>query len=131
MVLSCRNEKRGNGWVYGKHHSHRSLKLHFPNLIKLQHNLIGVSRENVDTYPRACGDESEVVIMESNSKITALLGLLMALPITLFWTGVSGLGITLVCLVIFPSEYFLQAALLFTTLFFIVLNVNGWRELRR
>ncbi|WP_418378649.1 hypothetical protein [Acidaminococcus sp.] len=69
--------------------------------------------------------------MESNSKITALLGLVMALPITLFWTGVSGLGITLVCLVIFPSEYFLQAALLFTTLFFIVLNVNGWRELRR
>lgn len=35
--------------------------------------------------PRACGDEpKEVIIMESNSKITALLGLLMALPITLF-----------------------------------------------
>lgn len=82
--------------------------------------------------PRACGDEpKEVIIMESNSKITALLGLLMALPITLFWTGVSGIGITLVCLVIFRSEYFLQATLLFTTLFFIVLNVNGWRELRR
>lgn len=131
MVLPCRSEKRGNGCVHGKHHSHRSLKLRFPNLIKLQYNLIGVSRENVDVFPRACGDESEVVIMESNSKITALLGLLMALPITLFWTGVSGLGITLVCLVIFPSEYFLQAALLFTTLFFIILNVNGWRELRR
>jgi hypothetical protein len=35
--------------------------------------------------PRACGDEpKEVIIMGSNSKITALLGLLMALPITLF-----------------------------------------------
>lgn len=87
---------------------------------------------NVASIPRAYGDEPKgVIIMESNSKITALLGLLMALPITLFWTGVSGICITLVCLVIFPSEYFLQATLLFTTLFFIVLNVNGWRELRR
>ena len=87
---------------------------------------------NVASIPRAYGDEPKgVIIMESNSKITALLGLLMALPITLFWTGESGIGITLVCLVIFPSEYFLQATLLFTTLFFIVLNVNGWRELRR
>ncbi len=69
--------------------------------------------------------------MESNSRIAALLGLLMALPITLFWTCISGIGIALVCLVIFPSEYFLQAALLFTTIFFIILNINGWRELRR
>lgn len=35
---------------YGKQHSHRSVKLHFLFVIRLQHNLIGVSRENVDTY---------------------------------------------------------------------------------
>lgn len=69
--------------------------------------------------------------MESNSTVTALLGLLMTLPITLFYTGIAGIGITLICLVILPSEYFLQAALLFTILFFIVLNINGWRELRK
>lgn len=40
---------------------------------------------NVASIPRAYGDEPKgVIIMESNSKITALLGLLMALPITLF-----------------------------------------------
>jgi len=36
----CGNEKRGNWWVYEKQHSHRSLELRFPHLIRLQHNLI-------------------------------------------------------------------------------------------
>lgn len=69
--------------------------------------------------------------MQSNSKLSAILGLLIALPVTLFWTAISGIGITLVCLVIFPSEYFLKASVLFTTIFFIAMNIVGWREIRR
>ena len=57
-----------NWWLYGQQYSNSSLKFHFQHLIRLQHNLIGISRENVDTYPRAYGDEPKgVIIMESNS----------------------------------------------------------------
>ena len=43
MVPHVGIRKQGNWCVYGQQYSHRSLKLHFPYLFRLQHNLIGVS----------------------------------------------------------------------------------------
>ena len=31
---ACGNEKRENWWLYSQQYSHRSLKIHFPHLIR-------------------------------------------------------------------------------------------------
>jgi hypothetical protein len=67
--------------------------------------------------------------MESHSRLFALFGLLVALPGTLFWTGVAGIPICLLCLLIF-GKYFWEATVFFTTIFFIALNVQSYREFR-